>query len=161
VTYELATGRVATLPQPRPITGSCREEATYDAIGDRWARVIFSGYHYAYPAYVDRPTSMRHRSRARSAARSQSSTTASWWAENHFDSPGRQTGRLVVRAAAGGSSGARTAAAQRAMPICCDQSSADVDRTSEQTGEPATRGPGRRPRSAHGHMTVARAAGDA
>jgi hypothetical protein len=67
-TYDLATGRVATLPQPRPSAGGLPDRATYDAIGDRWARVIFFGYHYAYPTYVERtsgqqPTVKRRRDR--------------------------------------------------------------------------------------------------
>jgi hypothetical protein len=53
-TYDLATGRVAALPRSQPIADSFPDAASYVAIGDRWAQATFTGYHFAYPAYVDR-----------------------------------------------------------------------------------------------------------
>ncbi len=54
ITYNLATGRLTLLapPHPGPPIGM-PDAGSYQQIGDRWARLGFEGYHYAFSAYVD------------------------------------------------------------------------------------------------------------
>jgi hypothetical protein len=98
VTYELATGRVATLPQPRPITGSYRRGS--DVRRDRrpvgagdLLRVSLRLHRLRRPADLDAPSLTRTLCCTQPVINDRIVA----WAENHFDSPGRQTGRLVVR----------------------------------------------------------------
>ena len=55
-TFDLRSGEGARLPAPTPLPGSSPDGSQFSEIGDRWARVQFSGYHYAYDAFVDRST---------------------------------------------------------------------------------------------------------
>ena len=54
ITYSLTTGRLTLLapPRPGPPIGT-PDGGGYQGIGDRWARLAFAGYHYAFSAYVD------------------------------------------------------------------------------------------------------------
>ena len=57
VAYNLLNGGLTALgpPVPSPQLGM-PDAGSYQAIGDRWAEIEFSGYHYALFAYVDRRT---------------------------------------------------------------------------------------------------------
>lgn len=56
LTVDLAGGDTGQLPAPPYDHAQPPDVASYDAIGDRWARVAFGGYHYGYPAYIERAT---------------------------------------------------------------------------------------------------------
>ena len=68
MTYEMATGRVASL---RPLQSGSEfggaEQANYATIGDRFARISLGGYHYGSDAavYVDRTTGRQFHRAAR------------------------------------------------------------------------------------------------
>jgi hypothetical protein len=56
VIRDLATGRAAVLAAQRPPPPTTPDSASYSALGRRWARVTFFGYHYSFDVYVDRRT---------------------------------------------------------------------------------------------------------